>query len=603
MAHAKKRVGCVGALFLLPATDVMRGLIAGLLMALFATTALADQRLELLKHISTAGAPALTLKMLDQAQPPIDQDLYAWIAWEQERLAILAQWGQWNDLLVRIETLPVDVPGQFRRQAATYKARAYLNLDQAASAREVLRAQLWQSDAGDAAEYENWRQLVIETYLHDGRHEDARVAMLRFDQDFDNRESDWLLLRARVLIETGRYDQALALLADESSWQADLTRLLARLRAGDVDAGEVWRQVKTHAAAEDVEPERRASLWALGFHAAATMSPVDRVVALEALFKSGAESPLKLFRIPVDRLWQAYLEYAELVGNRSELLLGDDAAWLDLAARSGKATPIKARSLYAMLLLRSGDGETADRAAAGYMQTLGEIDAQERSLLDNLFNRSRTFSSARKIPPSIRYQLVDLALQAADIDEATRLMSGLETVPDGASRFDWQLRQSRVLILGGRYREGDAVLRNLIGEYREPQAAATDRLLQVLFDLQTVGLHEEAIAHFNALLRLEIEPKQRREILFWIADSFRGLEQHDQAALLYLQSAMLPGPETMDPWGQTARYNAAESLQAAGLIDDARRIFVGLLRVTEDPARRAVLNHRIQQLWLNQGAR
>ncbi len=581
---------------------MIHGLRLGLVLALIATPALADKRLELLKHISAAGAPALTLKMLDQAQPTIDEDLYAWIAWEQERLAILAQWRQWNELLVRIETLPVDIPAQFGQQAATYKARAYLNLGQAAAAREVLRARLWQTDAGDAAEYESWRQLVIETYLHDGRHEDARVAMLRFDQDFDSPGPGWKLLRARVLIETGRHEQALALLEGEASWQADLTRSLARLRAGQVDAGEVWRQVKSRAAADEIEPQQRASLWALGYHAALGMSPVDRVVALEALFNSGAESPLEMFRLPVDRLWQAYLEYAELVGNRSELLLGDDAAWLDLAARSSKATPVKARSLYAMLLLRADDA-TADRAAAGYMQTLGEIDALERNLLDNLFNRSRTFSSARKIPPNIRYQLVDLALQAADIDEATRLMSGLETIPEGASRFDWQLRQSRVLILGGRYREGDAVLRQLIGEYREPQAEATDRLLQVLFDLQTVGLHDEAIAHFNALLRLEIEPKQRREILFWIADSFRGLERHDQAALLYLQSAMLPGPETMDPWGQTARYNAAESLQAAGLIDDARRLFVGLLKVTDDPARRAVLNHRIQQLWLNQGAR
>ena len=295
-----------------------------LLLALIAAPATADQRLELLKHISAAGAPALTLKMLDQAQPTIDQDLYAWIAWEQERLAILAQWRQWNELLVRIEGLPVDVPAQFRQQAATYKARAYLNLGQAAAAREVLRAQLWRVDAGDAAEYERWRQLVIETYLRDGRHEDARVAMLRFDQDFDNRDQDWLLLRARVLVETGRYDQAIGLLAGEKSWQADLTRLLARLRAGDIDAAEVWRRVKSGTADTDLEPQRQASLWALGYHAAGLMSPVDRVVALEALFRSGDESPLELFRIPVDRLWQAYLEYAELVGNRSELLLGDD---------------------------------------------------------------------------------------------------------------------------------------------------------------------------------------------------------------------------------------------------------------------------------------
>jgi len=35
----------------------------------------ADERLDLLKSISAAGAPGLTLKMLDQAQPRVDDDL------------------------------------------------------------------------------------------------------------------------------------------------------------------------------------------------------------------------------------------------------------------------------------------------------------------------------------------------------------------------------------------------------------------------------------------------------------------------------------------------------------------------------------------------
>ena len=71
---------------------------------------------------------------------------------------------------------------------------------------------------------------------------------------------------------------------------------------------------------------------------------------------------------------------------------------------------------------------------------------------------------------------------------------------------------------------------------------ATDRILQVLFDVQTVGLHAEAIEHFGRLLQLDIDIRRRREILYWTADSYRGLEQYEQATLLYLQSAMLPGP-------------------------------------------------------------
>ncbi len=564
--------------------------------------AAANERLDLLKMISDAGAPNLTLKMLDQAQPKVDEDLYEWILWEQERLRILAQWHQWDRMLVRIEGLPKDIPLQFRQQAATYEARAYLELGQNAAAREVLRRQLWQVGAADSAEYETWRKQVIESYLGDGRIEDGRIAMLRFDQDFDSTDADWQLLRSRVLIESGRPGQAIAVLQGQKDWRAEPTRIYARFLLGQVDTTELWQQVKKRSADKSLSGEQRATLWALAYLAAGHMSPVDRVVALENLFRGEHQSPLKLFQVPVDRLWQAYVDYAELVGNRAELLIGDDARWLELARKSSKPTPVKARSLFAMLMLKSTDSQIAEQAATGYMQTFGEIDESDRILLGNLFNRSETFSSAPKIPAVIRYQLVDLALKSANIEEATRLMSGLDTAPEGANRFDWQLRQSRVLVLGGRYEEGNRVLQNLISEYREPTPEATDRILQVLFDLQTVDLDEQAIQHFYQLLRLDIEPRQRREILYWIADSYSALKKYDQAALLYLQSAMLPAPDAMDQWAQSARFNAAENLQKSGLVDDARRIYEELLANTEDAARRSVLNNKIQRLWLIQGS-
>ena len=69
-----------------------------------------------------------------------------------------------------------------------------------------------------------------------------------------------------------------------------------------------------------------------------------------------------------------------------------------------------------------------------------------------------------------------------------------------------------------------------------------------------------------------------------------------------MRSATLLDPRAMDPWGQTARYNAAESLSKAGLVDDARRIYRSLLRVTEDADRKGVLRMRLQQLWLSEAA-
>jgi hypothetical protein len=560
----------------------------------------ADEKLDMLKSISAAGAPVLTLKMIDQAQPKVDIDLYEWILWEQERYSILSQWQQWDDLLVRIEGLPNDLPEQFNQQAVTYKIRAYLEIGQTATARQLLREQLWQTTAADSSEYQTWRRQVIVSYLQDERIEDARIAMLRFNQDFNTEDESWLLLRATVLIQAGRYDEAVRILQGKAGWQAQLTSLLGQLRAKFISHKALWAQLKNQTSRKEIEAEELVTLWALAYYAAEQMSAADRVVALEQYFKTDAISPLKLFQLPVDRLWEAYTEYAQLVGNRAELLVGDDARWLELASKASQVTPVKARSLFAQLMLRSPEQEIVNSAAEGYMQSFKAVDESELNMLNQLFNDSEKFSDARRIPSVIRYQLVDLALKKSDIEEATRLMSGLSIYPENTSRFKWQLRQARVLILGGRYTEGNQILRTLIGEYQEPSAEATDRILQVLFDLQTVELHQQAIVHFNQLLLRPIELSQRREIMFWIADSFKALEKYDQAALLYLQSAMLPGPETMDPWAQTARFSAAESLQKSGLIDDSRRIYIELLKVTRDPAQRALLTHNIQRLWLSQ---
>jgi hypothetical protein len=91
----------------------------------------------------------------------------------------------------------------------------------------------------------------------------------------------------------------------------------------------------------------------------------------------------------------------------------------------------------------------------------------------------------------------------------------------------------------------------------------------------------------------------RRELLFWMADSRKAQSLHAEAARLYLQSATLSDNNSMDPWAQTARYQAAKSLGEAGMAKDAVYIYQQLLRITENPERRSVLRHELQQLRLH----
>lgn len=569
---------------------------------LYQVSAQANQQLDSLKFISSAGAPFLTLKMLDQAQPGVDQDLYEWILWEQERFSILSQWEQWNELLVRIEGLPEDLPQQFRQQASSYRIKSYMALGQNNTARQLLREQLWQLESGSSLEYRNWRQLVIQTYLNDDRINDARVAMLRLQQDFDEDDREWILLRARVLMQAKRYDEVIELLASRLDWESLSMRLLAEYRNKLHSAKTLWDLAKKRIDIIQDDNKQLAAYWEIALIAARDMNPVNEVIALEARLSLDVADSVSLKKINADQLWQAYQRYARLVGNRSEILVGDDDSWLELAAKASQVTPIKARSLFALLMTESSKPTVTKEAAAGFLQTLDVQQEQHQIMLDQLFNHSQYFSDASQIPVQIRFQLVDQALKKANIIEATRLMSELNSIPEGSRPLDWLLRQSRVLILGGKLAQGNEVLGELIALYKEPNEQDTDKILQVLFDLQTIKANDQAIQHFRGLLNLQLDPTQRREILFWMADSFKALQQYERAALMYLQSAMFTGPDSMDPWAQTARFNAAESLQKAGLVDDARRIYESLLAITREPARRSVLRHNIQKLWLTQNA-
>jgi tetratricopeptide (TPR) repeat protein len=135
-------------------------------------------------------------------------------------------------------------------------------------------------------------------------------------------------------------------------------------------------------------------------------------------------------------------------------------------------------------------------------------------------------------------------------------------------------------------------------QYKTLERQQLDQVLQVVFDLQTADAHEDALQLFEMLLKYTSDTKKKRELYYWMAESRTALKQYAEAARLYLKSAMLIGEDAMDPWAQTARYQAGVALSRAGMLQDARTLFSNLLRVTKDKSRRAVLRHELQKLWL-----
>ena len=210
-----------------------------------------------------------------------------------------------------------------------------------------------------------------------------------------------------------------------------------------------------------------------------------------------------------------------------------------------------------------------------------------------------TLPDVDDLPPVVRYRLIDEALESGQLKTASRLMAGLSAPPDGSDSFEWDLRRARVAIFTGELDQGVALLQQLLGsDEQDWDPQRVDRLLQVVFDLQTVQYHRQALMLFGDLLEKRLDRQQRRELLFWMADSLQALGEYDQAAYFYLKSATLSDATAMDPWAQTARYRAAKALVEAGLLEDARQIYSSLLRATRDASRKAVLENEIQRLQL-----
>jgi tetratricopeptide (TPR) repeat protein len=565
----------------------------------------AAQDLRAIGQLARDGAPGLAISLLDQAQPDFEQNPEGWLFFEHQRIEILRGWQQWEALLARLADRPKGAPADFEHWAVVEMANAELRLGRGENALHLLRRLLWQPPGVITVEqFSLYRRLVIRAYLVDDRLEDARRAMLRYQQDYGKTGSEWRGLQARVLLLTGRAEDAEQLLAAEQTPgpETHALKLLAQLRAQKRPAASILGEARKAAGGKDVSAANQARLWQVGAEAASLMG--ERLTATRTLEKAALLAHAippgdNLFKFNGDELWKAYRTYAVEEGNAMQLLIGQDQRWLSEAEKWVKDRPEKARAFYTIVMLNATSPEMRAKAYELFLNAVLAMPDGIR-LVQKLFLDTGLFPTTGSIPNPARYLLVDDALSRNDIALATRLMSGLAQAPDNADPVEWGLRRARVLILGGRHEEGVEVLAGMIDDVTGLNRQTQDRLVQVIFDLQTVGKHEAAISLFDKLLKQSLAPEFNRELLFWQADSYKALGRHAKAAWRYLQSATLLDARGMDPWGQTARFHAAEVLADAGLVDDARRLYEGLLKATRDPSRQATIKYKLQELWLKQ---
>ncbi|HIL17669.1 MAG TPA: hypothetical protein EYG12_00350 [Gammaproteobacteria bacterium] len=543
------------------------------------------------RELRRQGALSLAEALILSEQP--DPGSPQWYAWEHELWEVLGQQQRWRSLIVRLEhTLPLLSAGR-ARNARLLLATTFTAVGEYVSARHVLR-QLLLEAAGDPNQSIQARRILIENYLADGRVDDAYVASIRFQFEFYPDDTEWKLLRAKILLLHDEPTLAALELADLQGGQVRLLLSIARLREGatspELTMGEMT-QLK-----QETQDDTQLERLRLGIIAEAARLAGDlerRVGALESLLAHGETSLDVLGVVSIGNLLDAYGLLALEVANREHLLVGDTASWLRFAQDVSFDHGSVARAIYAHIVSSTDDGE----ALVKLVRSLAKNGLEPIVIM--LYSQNHFGSADAILTDDVAIRMAAFSLRENRFDLAAIFNASIRSPPGGMSELEWLMRRARTEVFAGNASVGTGILVDHLRLKKEFDSESLDRVMQIAFDLQIIDRHDLALELFEALAAHDLTAGQRRELLFWMAESQAGEGHAAKAAELYLRSAEGQGQEH-DSWGLSARFQAANAMTEGGFYDDARMTYSRLLRVTENEKRRLQIGQRLQQLKLLQ---
>jgi len=548
-----------------------------------------------------SGALDLAIQAIDRDQGnTINKD---WESWERLRYSLYFKRRAWQALQKRYSSYPDEVPGSFRVWATEQVARTYLFQGEGEKARNYLRSLVWRQDS-NPKQLSVWRRLIIESYLGDSRVNDADLALIQYQQDYPGRSAAWQILRGRVLILKNDFRGAFDVLSGVQSLEARLYRLYAALNAGIYQPPVVIKSAERITNLKYASHELKKKAWVLVSHAAGkNKNSRLKIESLENAFNIHIDtnSHNSILGAVPDDLWQAYFDYAEALGNKKRLLVGDDSSWVKQAESLEKRKEAAlARALYAFEAVKGSVDimrEIAHKRLTDllYKDEMGEVAVA-------LYSGGTRAGPMEALPDTVRYRLAIEILRGGNIKLAAQIMKTLKQPPAEESVQDWKLRRARTMVYAGQFQDASGLMQQILHNNMQLDDDFIRRFTQVVFDLQAVGENKAALSLLDDLYQKTKSTELQREILFWRAESKMALGKSGEAAELYLRSAYHGQPKGGDMWGQSARYHAAESLAKAGNLEDARTIYQELLRFTPDAKRRAIIERNLQQLWLRNQA-
>jgi hypothetical protein len=266
------------------------------------------------------------------------------------------------------------------------------------------------------------------------------------------------------------------------------------------------------------------------------------------------------------------------VGNREQLLVGDDGAWADYAARRLAADPFTSRAFYGYLAQRAQNPDTRRNAQLQltYSLSSGGLDAVALRAMQHMG------VPIDALDAQARYLLGTIAAKRNDAAAARELWKGLSPPPN-VNAIEWQLTLARIALQAGDAASSADMIKQLLAGRTSVTPQLSQRVLEVgqeMLDLRTI---DAAHAVYELLVPLANDA-HAREALFGLGRAEELNGEALAAAAYYLRSALLVQATAPDALSFQARLLAALNLMRAGLKDDARTQFEWLLKNTKDPA-------------------
>ena len=547
-----------------------------------------------------SGAFGLAERHLLNQRPPLSQKSL-WMRWEQRLWALYRQRGNWQQLVDRADRLPADLPQEFLLNAGVNKVVGHLRLQQPERARKIATHILWQNDYISADTANSLRRLIVRSYLAETLNDEARIAALRLQREFNPVDENWITVYARTLLQTDRPDLVTRELSSSTLPVIRQLLALSRLRDGSLTPNQIIELSLARIRNEAKDEAARASWWSIAAEAAwRGRNTAMRVRALEEVLNLPADSGSVLNTLVNNNvldLLKTYQELALVNAQKAGLENGQYTAWMIYADSVSNDFPSVSRAIFSYVAQNTVSAEEAIAANGRLAESLYETDKQR--LLFRLYGERGAIAKFSELPDTFVYALADEAVENRLLRRAAALTKHLNTPPPNVSPDTWELRQARLAVYSQDIDRAEQILQNWISKKPLITAEEADRMLQIVFDLQAVDEHSTVLALLNQMQGRLMETRQQREVLYWRADSLRAQKRYEQAAESYLSSAFSFG-DVNDLWGQSARVKAAEAMTDAGLTDDARNVYKALLRITQDRSQRAELTRRLQKLLLKQ---